>query len=167
MNRCFRLFVGVFALTAMLAGVVMAEDAPKIYKFTLKNIESGQDVSLDSLLGSTPVVLSFAQTACSMCREEMVFLKEFQNANVGKIKVVVILADLKPSLDLVKSLKKDYMLEFDFLSDPAFKVPDAYGFSYTPAAVLLDKEGKVLEQFGGFSTSQKIDMKKKLSAHLK
>lgn len=145
-----------FALVVMVCGsVAIAADekpAPPYLSLTVAKLDGSGDVALKDVLKKEKTLLVFFQTACSACRGELSFLKE-NFADSPKINIVGISVDVRP--EQVNKYKEEYKIPFLFLSDPAYKIPAAFKVTFTPAAVLLDKEGNVVEKFLGYSADTK------------
>ncbi|GAB4279734.1 MAG: hypothetical protein Kow0092_35470 [Deferrisomatales bacterium] len=94
------------------------------------------------------VVLAFANTSCSACKQELKVLKQVKEDLADKLEVVVFYADvnvervLKPFVERAK-------FPFKSVSDPEFQYADRFGFAFTPATVII-KDGKIVEKKSGW-----------------
>jgi thiol-disulfide isomerase/thioredoxin len=96
------------------------------------------------------IALTFMNTTCSACQAEVALLSKLADKHDGALKVYLIAVDVRGQ-KLVKSYNEYYKYNVSYLLDPRFTVPPAYGFSYTPALVLIDNEGKILYKKGGYT----------------
>ncbi len=111
----------------------------------LKDILDGQEAKV--------IALTFMNTTCSACQAEVALLSKLADKHEGALKVFLIAVDVRGQ-KLVKSYNEYYKYNVSYLLDPRFTVPPTYGFSYTPALVLIDNEGKVLYKKGGYTPSE-------------
>jgi len=146
----------VVALTlAVLGTFAFAADekpAPPYLSIIVDKLDGSGKVTIKDVLKKENTLLVFFQTACSACRGEMSFLKE-NHANNAKVNIVGISVDMRP--DLVKKYQEEAQIPFLFLSDPDYKIPAAFKVTFTPAAVLLDKEGNLIDKYLGYGPDSK------------
>ncbi|GAB4262952.1 MAG: hypothetical protein Kow0092_13530 [Deferrisomatales bacterium] len=90
----------------------------------------------------------FMQTSCAACRKELLAIKDLQ-ARYPRFKVVVVSVDAG-SPSRVERYKDHFGFPFPFVHDPEFTVPEQFGFSFTPATVLVDKTGRIARLKGGY-----------------
>lgn len=120
--------------------------------FTLKNGLAAADVNFarDIVGKSTVSVLLFFNTGCSACMAE---LDEASTAakELGddKLMVYAIAVDRRGE-QAVKAYHEIYKHRATYLLDPTFTIPPKFGFSYTPASLLVDKAGKIVFMKGGY-----------------
>ena len=154
----------IAVLCALLAlgtvAVAFAEEAaappaaPPWKSAELSEPETGKTHNLGALTAKGKTMLVFSQTACSACRGELSFLQELRQKNPN-FNIVVVNVDIKPSKELFAGYKGAYGFgDMLFLSDPTFKVPQMFGFGFTPASALI-ADGKVVESFRGFRAEEK------------
>ena len=55
---------------------------------------------------------------------------------------------------------------FPFLQDSKFETPGLFDFAYTPALVLVDKEGKIAKLKGGYRPGDESELEKTISGLL-
>ncbi len=135
-----------------LAFAADEKPAPPYLSMKVAKLDGAGDVMLKDVLKKEKTLLVFFQTACSACRGELSFLRD-NFANSSKVEIVGISVDVRP--DLVRKYKEEYKIPFVFLSDPDYTVPAAFKVTFTPAAVLLDKEGNLVEKFLGYDAGSK------------
>jgi len=165
MRRWIAVFVALLVLGAAAVAVAAepaAPPAPPAWKSAeLNEPETGKTHNLGALTAKGKTMLVFSQTACSACRGELSFLQELRQKNPN-FNVVVVNVDIKPSKELFEGYKGAYgfggML---FLSDPTFKVPQMFGFGFTPASALI-ADGDVVESFKGFRAEEKTKIEEAL-----
>ena len=128
-------------------GTALAEEA--------KNLPAAPDLSVETVQGGTytvpkegAVILAFANTSCSACKQELKVIKEIKDANTDKLEVVVFYADMNKEKVLVPFVER---ANFPFVSvwDGEFKYAGQFGFSFTPATVII-KDGKIVEKKSGW-----------------
>jgi thiol-disulfide isomerase/thioredoxin len=108
----------------------------------LKDILDGEQAKI--------IALTFMNTTCSACQAEVALLSKLADKHEGALKVFLIAVDVRGQ-KLVKSYNEYYKYNVSYLLDPRFTVPPSYGFSYTPALVIIDTEGKILYKKGGYT----------------
>ena len=162
--------VFVVALSLMAFGVAMAADeAPaeptvigvgmKATDLQLKNAE-GQAVDLANEMKGKTRVLVFMNTSCSACKTELTHIQKILRSSDAEL--VVVSVDFG-SFDKVQAYKDTNKFGGTWYQDEDFNVPAKFGFDFTPAAVILDGEGKVLYSTGGYNKRNA----KKFEAELK
>lgn len=120
--------------------------------FTLKNGLAGGEMNFArDIKGKSSVsVFLFFNTGCSACMAE---LDEASTAakELGdeKLKVYAFAVD-KRGEQAVKAYYEIYKHRATYLLDPTFTMPPKFGFSYTPASLLVDREGRIVFMKGGY-----------------
>jgi len=112
-------------------------------------------------------VLTFTNTSCAACMDEMNELTKAK-AKYGKnLLVVAVVTDYNAGR-IAENLGEDTKKAFTFLADPNFTVPPLYGFTYTPAAVFV-QGGKVVALESGYNPSPKAreELQAKVASLLK
>ena len=122
----------------------LGDTAPE---FTLPNLATDKMESLKDYHGK-PIVLVFIQSACYSCLQEAKALKTLKDENPG-LEVLAVGVDLLGKPMLV-SWAAHNNINFPVLLDPIFSVPEKYGFYFTPASVIIDKDGKIAFIHSGF-----------------
>lgn len=164
MNR--KVLMVLFAVTGMLllgaAAFAADEPAPQEPKYmgmNLKLLDGGEIVFKDLLAKNEKTLLVFFQTACSACRGELAYLSDSLQ-KPKNLQIVGVSVDVRP--ELVKKYRDDNKLPFLFLSDADYAIPATFDVSATPASVLLDKGGKVIEKFMGYNPAVRARMEAQL-----
>jgi peroxiredoxin len=163
MKRAWIAVAVAVALSVTLCGTLtFAADekpAPPYLSMKVAKLDEAGDVALKDVLKKEKTLLVFFQTACSACRGELSYLRD-NFAGSTKVDIIGISVDVRP--DQVKKYKEEYKIPFVFLSDPDYKVPAAFQVTFTPAAVLLDKEGNMVEKFLGYGAETKAALEARL-----
>jgi len=123
----------------------------KAPEFSLPNLSTDRMEHLKDYLGK-PVVLFFIQSACYSCLQEAKALQEVKSRYGDKINIIAVGVDLLGKPMLV-SWAAHNNINYPVLLDPIFSVPEKYGFSFTPASVIIDKEGNIAFIHSGFRPS--------------
>jgi cytochrome c biogenesis protein CcmG, thiol:disulfide interchange protein DsbE len=109
--------------------------------FRLKDIK-GQEVNLGSLR-NRPVLLVFATTWCPYCKEEIPRIKEIQRQGRQK-KLEVLNIYVNETESKVADFAARYALPYPVLLDKDGKVAEQYQVRGVPTLVLLDGQGKIV-----------------------
>ena len=162
MKKMMALLVMVVLVLGVAVAVCPAaepkEEAPKILAvgdkvadFKLKDGITGNDVSFDKdYLGKSKLLaISFMNTSCSACNAEIRLLSQMAS-KYPDLMVVAMAVDSRGEA-LVKSYNENYKFKVSYVLDPEFTQPTRYGFNYTPAMILADKTGKIVQVRGGFN----------------
>ena len=129
------------------------------------------DISLPSVVDGAPVrvaeyvaghvaALVYMQTSCAACRKELLVLKELL-ARYPELRVVAVSVD-SGGPARVKRYRDHFGFDFPFLHDPEFKTPELFGFSFTPALVLVDREGRIALLKGGYRPGDERAVEQKI-----
>jgi cytochrome c biogenesis protein CcmG/thiol:disulfide interchange protein DsbE len=155
MNRKV-LLVG-FALAAALVIILFAGlgkdpqaiDSPLVGRnappFTLREVGSGQPVSLESLRGK-PVVLNFWATWCGPCYEEHPTLVAVARANPNVRFLGVVFQDSEAK---IQQFLNERGRAYPTVVDDGGKTAIAYGIGGVPETFFLDATGKIVAKYSG------------------
>lgn len=143
-------------LPATAAGAV-GDPLPEL---KLLNVASNATDDVAALVQGGVGAVSYMQTSCAACRKELMALKDLQ-AKYPELKVVAISVD-SGNPARVKRYQEHFGFEFAFLHDPDFKTPELFGFSFTPALVLVGKDGKIALLKGGFRPGDEVELDQKI-----
>ncbi len=131
--------------TYVFPEVKLGSSLPAMPLRTLK----GEEKDLISLAKpGVAMVVFFTNSTCSACRGEAALLASLKADLKGKFNLVGVLTDISDKG--YTSLDKEVQESAEFLHDPSFKVPPAFGFEYTPALIIV-KDGKLKASKGGFN----------------
>jgi peroxiredoxin len=125
----------------------------QMFDFTMKDGLSGKDVNFTSdIKGKADVIaIVFFNTGCSACMAEMDEMsKAVKELGEGKLKLYGIAVD-KRGEQAVKAYNEIYRYLATYLLDPTFSMPPKFGFNFTPASLLLNREGTVVFLRGGYN----------------
>jgi peroxiredoxin len=135
--------------------------APNIYEYALEtsSLEIGEpapDFELTALTGEVvrlsqfrgqPVLISFGASWCPDCRLEAPLLEAVHKSHP---ELVVLLVDIKEDSDAVQSFAGDFGITHPILLDRDGKVSEQYQVFAIPTELFLDKEGiiraKIIEK---------------------
>jgi thiol-disulfide isomerase/thioredoxin len=164
----------IFGFLFAAALAVAAEPArPEFPSIELTDL-SGQTVPLKNVLG-TATVLNFWATWCGPCRLEMPELQKLSNELGGKgLVVLAVNVDLPPApeevgvagqLAVVKPHIEGFLTRSG-ITLPVFlvdgKTQMTLGINQIPFSVLLDREGRVVRVYPGYSAESVQDMRRQL-----
>lgn len=152
--------VGVAIALPFVAHAAMKVGDPVDPAQTVKTID-GKEVKLAELFKGKPTLLVFFNTACKNCVTELRHVNKLYTKD-GKVNVYGIGVDMGGE-KVLKVFQSQEQYKYDLLADPDFSVGGAFGFSYTPATVFIDGEGKLKD----ISTGYGDDSKTKIEAFLK
>lgn len=170
----FPVVLAALALGLWTSAPAFAEDEqPKVPAvgdqgpdFTLPIYGQESEFKLSEAVGEDVIVLAFMQTSCVACRNELILLREYiKEEGHTSLEVYPISVDYDAP-ERVKSYKKFYKFDFTFLMDPEFTVGPMYGYTYTPALIILDTEGKIALRMSGFHEGDEDVIIKKLDSLL-
>ena len=141
---------------APAAAAKPAVEAPKVVKvgdvvpeFSLTDPISGKKVSFEKDIKGKTTAIVFMNTGCSACLAELMEMNDLKKEVKDKLQIYAIAVD-KRGEAVVKAYAEQYQFDVNYLTDPNFTMPPVYGFSYTPAMILVDKAGKVSHSSGGY-----------------
>ncbi len=159
------LVVGLYCGVAVAADEPKPEapkaDAPKaeaakplavgdtVPDFTYPTV-AGTTVSFDKDIKGKKnyAVLVFMTTACSACQAEIEDITDLMRKYSDKLDFYAVSVDIRGEA-AVKNYLEAYRYKAPFLIDPKFTLPKKFGFTFTPASVLIDKNGKIVYMLGG------------------
>jgi len=149
--------LGLFGVAPAHAAGAVGDPLPEL---KLLNVASNATDDVAVLVQGGVGAISYMQTSCAACRKELMALKDLQ-AKYPELKVVAISVD-SGNPARVKRYQEHFAFEFSFLHDPDFKSPELFGFSFTPALVLVGKDGKIALLKGGFRPGDEVELDQKL-----
>jgi cytochrome c biogenesis protein CcmG/thiol:disulfide interchange protein DsbE len=113
--------------------------------FTLKELDSAQTLSLNSLRGY-PVILNFWAPWCSACVSELPEIAQLTRQASQKFHVITITQEV-PSV--VRPFLERRALSLRVLYDPTGLVSQKYKVDRIPTTVIVDSQGRVVHDFTG------------------
>lgn len=130
----------------------VAKVGDAVVDFTLPDPISGKKINfMKDIKGKTTAIV-FMNTGCSACLAELTEIDKLKKDVKDKLNIVAVAVD-KRGEAVVKAYAEAYQFDVTYLIDPSFTLPPAYGFNYTPAMILVNKEGKIVLSMGGFNPS--------------
>jgi peroxiredoxin len=128
--------------TSAFRGQPLGPSASLAPDFTLKDVVSGDQVSLSAYRGR-PVVVVFWATWCPYCEREMSALKsvykDYRDAGL-----IILAVDAGDSASEVRSYRKSHGLTFNVLLDPKRKTVALYKVSAYPTNIFVDRSGRAV-----------------------
>ncbi len=159
------LLVGVSIGAATAPAAERYAAGAELPTLALPDVEGGGSVDVKDYLSGSVGAVVFMQTSCAACRKELLALKEL-GARYPGLKVIAISVD-SGSPARVKRYKEHFGFEFPFLHDPEFNTPGMFGFSFTPALVLVDRAGKIVSLKGGYRPGDERVLEERIQQLLK
>ena len=132
---------------------------------TLPDVTMGRDLDVKKLFSGSVGALVFMQTSCAACRKELNAFSEMLKKHPA-LKVVAVSVDSGGG-NRVDRYREGYGFTFPFVHDPEFKSPEIFGFSFTPALVLVGKDGKIAQLKGGFRPGDETALESKIAEMVK
>ncbi len=149
--RKISFIVILVVLSLMTASFVFAEGAKEgdvTPKIILKDVRTNQPTKLNEIIKGKVTVLVYMQTSCAACRKELEALKNMKDF-VPELNIIAVSVDAGCT-NRIKKYIDHYKFDFMFLHDPSFTTPELFNFSFTPATVVIVKDGKIIALKGGY-----------------
>lgn len=146
-------------------------EGKKIANFNLPFAFENKMAKFDEVLkaaGNPKVaVLTFTNTSCAACQDEMAVLTNLK-AKYGKDMFIVAVVTDYNAKRIAENLGEDTKKSMTFLSDPFFTVPPLYGFNATPASAFI-KGDKVLSLESGYlpTAEARQALREKIDGYMK
>jgi thiol-disulfide isomerase/thioredoxin len=138
--------VAAVCLSATL--VAAGEEMPPFPSFPFQNLDSGKVVTLEQLRGKA-VLITFWASWCGPCRVELPELERL-NAELGDQGFVLLAVNVDSSVSAARRF-----LELNKLRLPVYRMDRAdlakIGVSGIPTNLLLDREGRPVQLYEGYS----------------
>lgn len=147
-------FLFLFAAAVAVAAEPAAAPAPppkplgvgdKIANLSLTDLDGK---SAEVSVGKGLVAIAFFNTSCSACKAEMALLNAMSKQNKA-LKVVAVSVDAQGAKTTKLFVESSNYDKFAFYIDPEYKAPEKFGFSFTPALVVV-KDGTITMKHPGF-----------------
>jgi len=113
--------------------------------FSLRNIHTGESVSLESLQGR-PTIVNFWATWCGPCVRELPIMEALHHSGGTRYQLVTITQE-PPSVVIPFLAQRG--LTLPTLFDPGGAVGSAYRATQIPTTVILDGDGRIVHDFSG------------------
>jgi thiol-disulfide isomerase/thioredoxin len=156
-----RWILGILALVLVLSSVNVSAGSPP--DFRLKDLD-GNWFSLSENLDGDVVYVTFWATWCVPCRREMPYLEKLhQKYGDQGLTIIGINTDPPGTTSKIKPYIKRYKISYTTLLDPNNNVLDKYNPTRElPYAVLVDREGNVVQVFPGYRTGDEKVLEEKI-----
>lgn len=135
-------------------GATPTQSAPA---FSLKSL-TGETVSLADLKGNV-VFIDFWATWCPPCRISLPAVERLHADYQGK-PVRVLGVSVDEDMDALRAFVKKKGTAYPVLSDSDSAVASAYGADGIPHFVVVDKDGRLVDQWSGFAPGFSDDWRK-------
>jgi peroxiredoxin len=135
--------------------------APPAADFALKDL-SGKTVTLADLKGKA-VLIDFWATWCGPCEESIPYWEKIHQ-KYGSDRFTVIGVDEDAETNVVAPFVKSHKMAYPILLDPDNRAYDAYGVRGLPTLYLIDADGKLRNQWVGFSDDVASEVEKAVTA---
>jgi len=150
------------ALLFVASSGLAAGEGDALPDLRLANVSNDQVEDVAAVFAGSVGAISYMQTSCAACRKELMALKDLQ-AKYPSLKIAAISVD-SGNPARVKRYQEHFDFEFPFFHDPDFKTPDLFGFSFTPALVLVGRDGKIALLKGGYRPGDEVELEQKILA---
>lgn len=156
MRKSISVVLVLLAALVLFAAVASAEEAAqklpltvgsKIAKLSLLDANEGK---ADLELGSGLTAISFFNTMCSACRQELGLLENLKKQKKDFV-VAAVCVDVEGKKTLAPFREKS-PYPFTFYLDPNYKAAETFGIPYTPGLVIV-KNGEIVYMKGGYMNS--------------
>lgn len=137
-----------------------AAEGDPLPALTLPDAATEKPVDLGAFFQGSVGAISYMQTSCAACRQELLALKDLRG-KYPELKVVAISVD-SGNPARVARYREHFGFDFPFVHDPDFKTPELFGFSFTPALVLVAKDGTIGLLKGGYRPGDEVELEKKV-----
>ena len=113
---------------------------------------SGHPTTIAAQRGRVTVLL-FWTRGCINCKHNLGFWNEwaqrYRHTNVTVLSVHTPETPGERSVGSVRRFVHDWNIRFPVLTDNSERTWDAYNIQYWPSEILIDKQGRIRDQFGG------------------
>jgi len=124
------------------------------HDFSLKNVR-GESKSLSDWAGQVRLI-DFWATWCAPCREEIPWLKELQRTYGDEGFTIVAISD--ENAEIIREFVEQNEISYVNLVDPG-EVSGRYGVISLPSAFLVDRDGRIVEEFRGAKPKKILEAK--------
>lgn len=169
MNRPLKFLGALLLLLAMSVPIVVAAPENLVGKaaptFALKNVTSGETVSLEALKGKI-VVLDFWATWCAPCKEAIPHVAEiwrlYKDQNAFTISI-----DLREDEDAVRKFAQSNQMNWIVVIDRDGSTAQKYDVTAIPTLFIIDQHGTVRYAHVGFFKELGDELRKRIGDLLK
>ncbi|MFC1856283.1 TlpA family protein disulfide reductase, partial [Thermodesulfobacteriota bacterium] len=122
----------------------------------LHNIKTNLMSAIEELTHSKVTVIVYMLTADDRSRKELELLRNIQDS-APELVVLPVSVDIGSPARLLKFIKY-YKFKFTFLRDPGSKTQEAFGFSATPATVIVGKDSRIIYKKVGYKKEDDMEI---------
>lgn len=139
--------------------------------FTLQALNSPERINLKKLFkkdASMPraIVITFFASWCKPCKKELPHLQELYHTYLDSGLQVLAVFSEPDSVSWAKEWWAEQHIIFPLLNDEYGIVKKRYGITEYPTSFLIDKQGKIIKRFCGYSDDIKTAMDDAIAALL-
>lgn len=116
-----------------------------------KSVEGNETYSSAKFKGKTYAIV-FVNSSCAACRDELGSLGDRDFGT--KLNVLIAAVDVKP-LGILQTYREKLKVTFPIIDDSKFTLARKFGIGFTPASVIVDADGKLLNWFAGYTEDTK------------
>lgn len=163
MRSGFCVALALWCVLLSAGGGALATVAPgdPLPSFSLPDVATGNVVEVKGLFEGHVGALVFMQTSCAACRAELMALSGLAR-KYPELRVVAVSVD-SGGANRVARYREGYAFSFPFVHDPAYTAPGYFGFSFTPALVLVNRQGSVALLKGGYNPADEALLEKDIA----
>ena len=129
-------------------GIVPAAQRPAAPSLRVTDFD-GRTVDLDGLRGR-PVVVSFFESWCGICRVEQPDLSRVAREFAGRVGFVGV--SYHDTVAAGRAYQRRFAVSYPLANDASGRTWARWRVPYQPVTVLVDKQGRIAERFDGGTT---------------
>ncbi len=166
MMKAKALVFAVLMLLSVAGPAAAIEVGDSAIPFSIFNPSTNSNFEFPAAVKGKPVLLLFFNTTCGACDSEISVTKDYLDQNKDAFKIILVAIDsAKDARAKVDAyVKEKGMTGHTVLLDSKFEIAEKYGFTFTPAAVGIGKNGKAVLVLKGFSRRESGGYSQKLDA---
>lgn len=150
--------LAIASLVAVLPGLaVAASPGDRAPAFTLTDMRSGREVSLDEFQGQV-VYLDFWASWCGPCRRSFPFMNGLLEA-YGDQGLTVLAVNLDQQRSDAQEFLSENAASFIVVENQAGDVAESYGVIAMPSTYIIDRDGRIAEVHHGFKSEHEADLR--------
>ena len=134
---------------------VFLEKGERAPAFTLTDME-GRVISLEELVGGSPLYIIFWSSSCVSCKDGMEVLEKAYR-KYGKKGFRLVGVNIYQSAEEVRGFVKDVGITFNVLLDKEGTSVDKYNIYFVPVSYIISADGKVLDVYAGNPTEEDLE----------
>lgn len=127
------------------------------------SVDSKDVIKSDKMKGK-PYAIIFVNSSCSACRQE---LDEITNRNFDdNLAVIVAAVDVKPER-ILSTYREQLKITYPIVDDSKLALAMKFGIGFTPASVVVGRDGKVEAWNAGFTAANSAEVMKTFDKYVK